>query len=117
MDTKHRTDLSSATVIPYGDGQAYRLLRVGAVMSNDTTVGGDEALMTLDSVNDDTTKDVPAVYMLTVSDSGCQFAVRVVNIPAQYADHPIYARPYYVFEKDGQEIVVYGTIYSRSYNG
>jgi hypothetical protein len=37
-------------------------------------------------------------------------------VPQANANTQIYARPYYVFEKDGEEIVVYGDIVHRSYN-
>jgi len=37
-------------------------------------------------------------------------------VPWNHLDTLIYARPYYVFEQDGQEIVVYGDVYHRSYN-
>jgi hypothetical protein len=55
-------------------------------------------------------------YLWDVSEDGCQFAVRVVNVPAANSDTLIYARPYYVFSKGGKEIVVYGDIVSRSYD-
>ena len=104
----------AATVIPYGDGVSYRLVGMGAVVTNDPV---ETVSLTLDAVNGKTVQDVPAVYLLNVTETGCQFAVRVTNVPVTHADTPIYARPYYVFEKDGEEIVVYGDIYVRSYNG
>lgn len=113
-DGKNVADLSSATVIPYGDGVAYRLLRMGAVMTNDPAAA---QALTLDAVNDDTVKDIPAVYLMSVSETGCAFAVRVTNVPLSHRATPIYTRPYYVFEKDGEEMVVYGDIVSRSYDG
>ena len=112
-----RAVLSSATVIPYEDGEAYPLLRMGAVITNQGAVGEKEDAMTLSGVNGITVVDVPVVYIWNVSNSGCSYAVRVVNVPAANSDTLIYARPYYVFEKDGEEIVVYGDIESRSYNG
>ena len=113
-DGKNVADLSSATVIPYGDGVAYRLLRMGAVMTNDPVAA---QALTLDAVNGGTVKDVPAVYLMSVSETGCAFAVRVTNVPLSHRATPIYTRPYYVFEKDGEEMVVYGDIVSRSYDG
>ena len=113
-DERNVANLSSATVIPYGDGASYRLVGMGAVLTNDPAAA---ASLSLDAVNGSTVKDVPAVYLLEVTETGCQFAVRVTNVPAAHADTPIYARPYYVFEQDGEEIVVYGDVYARSYNG
>lgn len=117
MDAQNRVNLSSATVIPYDDGEAYSLLRMGAIMTNDEVVGTNADVMTLTAINNVNVIDVPVVYLCNVSDTDCRYAVRVVNVPANHADTPIYARPYYVFEKDGEEIVVYGDILSRSYNG
>lgn len=116
MDNRHRVNLSSATVNPYEDERAYRLLRMGAVMTNQTAIGEDSSAMVLSNVNNDTVADVPVQYLWDVSEDGCQFAVRVVNVPAANSDTLIYARPYYVFSKGGKEIVVYGDIVSRSYD-
>lgn len=117
MDEGCRFDAPLATVDPYEDGRTYRLLRMGAVMTNKASVGTDAALMTLSQANGSTVTDVVAVYLWSTSDTGCQFAVRVPNVPLAHSATRIYARPYYVFEKDGEEIVVYGDIYSRSYDG
>lgn len=113
---KGEVNLASATVIPYGDGEAYTLLRMGALVTNKAAFGEDELAMTLSGVNGITVVNVPVVYVWNVSASGCSYAVRVVNVPQSAADTQIYARPYYVFEKDGEEIVVYGDIVHRSYN-
>ena len=115
-DTQFHANLTSATVNPYGDEQAYTLLRMGAVVTNQAAVGGDESTMTLDAVNDYSVVDVPIQYLWSTSEEGCQFAVRVTNVPADRTSTVIYARPYYVFEKDGEEIVVYGDIAARSYD-
>ena len=116
MDNRHRVNLSSATVNPYEDERAYPLLRMGAVITNQTAIGKDSSAMTLDAVNNDTVANVPVQYLWDVSDDGCRFAVRVVNVPLANTATQIYARPYYVFEKDGEEIVVYGDIVNRSYD-
>ena len=117
MNSRHQANLNSATVNPYGDEQAYTLLRMGAVVTNQAAIGTSEQTMTIESANGETVVDVAAKILWSVSGDGCQYAVRVTNVPAANADTLIYARPYYVFEKDGEEIVVYGDIVSRSYNG
>ena len=117
MNEQHEVSLDSAAVLPYGDGESYRLVRMGAVVTNDSAIGNDEERMTVSAVNGTTTVNIPIVYVMEVSDAGCTYAVRVVNIPQSQADTLIYARPYYVFEKDGEEILVYGDMVSRSYNG
>lgn len=116
-DRFNRVDLTNATVQPYGDGVDYPLLRMGALMTNQAAIGKDSGAMTLANANADILADVPVVYLWSVSDAGCAFAVRVVNVPITHSATLIYSRPYYVFEKDGEEIVVYGDIVSRSYDG
>lgn len=116
-DKRNVADLANATVQPYGDGEDYRLVRMGAMMTNDAAIGAHSDKMILANVNNYTMADVPAVYLCNVSATGCSFAVRVVNVPEMAASTPIFARPYYVFEKDGEEIVVYGDVVSRSYDG
>ena len=117
MDTRHRVNLSLATVNPYEDDRAYRLVRMGAVMTNQAAIGKDSSAMVLDNVNNVTVANVPVEYLWSVSDTGCVFAVRVVNVPLTHTTTPIYARPYYVFVQNGKEVVVYGDIVSRSYDG
>ena len=110
-------NLDNATVDVYADGTGYRLKAMGAVLTNKASVGADRTAFTRDSVDaENRVVDIPAVYLYSVTDTTASFAVRVVNVPSRYANVVIYARPYYVFEKDGEEIVVYGDIYSRSYN-
>lgn len=113
---RSKADLAAATVCPYGDGQAYRLLRMGAVLANESAVGTDTSVITLNNIAGNVV-DVPAVYLWDATEDGCTYAVRVVNVPLSHSATLIYARPYYVFEKDGEEIVVYGDVYSRSYDG
>lgn len=116
--TRVTADLTYATVDVFGDGIRYPLKRMGAVMTNDPAVGEDRSAFMLDNPAMDIQRviDIPAVYLWSLDDGTASYAVRVINIPIQYADAAVYARPYYVFEKDGEEIVVYGSIYSRSYN-
>ena len=116
MNTRHQVDLSAATVNPFEDERAYRLVRMGALMTNQAAIGEDDSRMTLDAVNNDTVADVPVQYLWDVSENGCQFAVRVTNVPLANTTTQIYARPYYVFIKNGEEVVVYGDIEHRSYD-
>lgn len=114
---KNVVDLSTATVDVYANGAEYRLVRMGAVMTNKAPVGTDRNAFKVDHVDAlGRVVDVPVVYLYNVTKTSATFAVRIINIPARSADVVVYARPYYVFEKDGEEIIVYGDIYSRSYN-
>ena len=116
-DRQGCVNLSSATVIPYEDGVAYPLLQMGAVITNSSTIGTDKKAMTRDNSNGGNIADVPVVYLWNTAADACEYAVRLIKIPQSHRNTAIYARPYYVFLKDGEEIVVYGNIVSRSYNG
>ena len=109
--------LKNATVDVYGDGVAYPLKRMGCVVTNNAQIGQSRTAFNLGnlSTTDRTVVDVPAVCLFDVSDTSVTYAVRVVAIPYRFRDRFIYVRPYYVFEQDGEEVVVYGDIYSRSY--
>ncbi len=106
-----------AVVNAYNDGVPYRLLRMGAVVSNSPVVGTDGGVFRLDAVDDKNTVDIPANYVYGVTDSSVSFAVRIIYIPWAMHDAPIYARPYYVFENNGTEITVYGDVAAATYNG
>ncbi len=117
MQGSHRCDYTTGTVDVYGDGTRYRLITMGAVMTNDPAVGTDRDALVLESVQGSKrTIDIPAVFLCGLTDTTASYAVRVINVPWSHRDTRIYARPYYIFEKDGQPITVYGDIYSRSYN-
>lgn len=117
-DTQYKSVLTNAKVDVYGDGTLYPLKGMGALMTNRADVGEDLTAFRLDSsaVEEATVVDIPAVYLWSLDTASVSFAVRVINVPWNHLDTLIYARPYYVFEQDGQEIVVYGDVYHRSYN-
>ena len=89
----------SASVIPFVDGESYSVVRMGAVVSNGVS-----------------SVDIEAKYLWETAANEASFAVRLVNIPDNQLDRVITARPYYVYEVDGEEIVVYGDTVSKSYN-
>ena len=101
----------SALVERYNNGVQYKLIRVGAVMSNkkDTTLH-------LDYVDDNRVINVKAGYLCKVTEDSLSFAVRIINIPTQGYNTAIRARPYYVYSDGTEEIVVYGDVVSRTYN-
>ena len=117
-DTEYKGVLTNAKVDVYGDGTLYSLKKMGALITNNAALGEDPTAFQLDSAVMDPARvvDVPAVYLWSVETNAVSFAVRVINVPGHRLDTQIYARPYYVFEKDGEEIVVYGDVYNRSYN-
>ena len=101
----------SALVVPGIDGQEYKLLRMGAVVSNKSDV-----ILDLENVDGKKTINIEAVYLCDLGEMSLSYAVRVINIPVNGMSTDIYARPYYVYEQDGEEIVAYGNVAVKSYN-
>ena len=93
----------------------YQLVRMGAVVTNDRYVGEDDKTFTLENTNEYNVVDIPAVYAYDVGDTYATFAVRITNIPLHHDQTLIYARPYYVYLFNGEEVVVYGDVYAQSY--
>ena len=113
MNSDYVIDLSEASVTV--DGVAYKLVGVGAIVTNDVEVGLRPSRMTHAALSGKT-KDVPAVYGNDLTEEGLKYAVRVTNIPWEYTDAAIYARGYYVYECDGEEVVVYGKVFATNYD-
>ncbi len=93
------------------------LVRAGAVVTNDATIGQSFADFTLNSVDNSKTIDVSAQYLLDLEEDSMGYAVRVIHIPDAHTSTEIYARPYYVYNIDGEEIVVYGVMAHANYDG
>ncbi len=93
----------------------YTLVRMGAVMTNQASVGQSSADFTLDSVNGTKIIDIPAVYLAGLTTEDVSFAVRILDIPQNHIGTSIYARPYYVYTENGEEVIVYGDIKSNTY--
>lgn len=92
-----------------------KLVKFGAVVTNDEAIGNDAAAFNLEGVNGGTAIDIPAKYVLETSASIVNYAVRIINIPNHSAEADVYARPYYVYELDGQQVTVYGDIVKENY--
>lgn len=101
----------SATVHRYDDGNGYKLIRVGAVMSNEKNPTLDLEHLTTRTI------DVKAAYLCKVTAEKLSFAVRIINIPPQGHNTTIYARPYYVYSDGKEEIVVYGDAFTQTFAG
>lgn len=115
MNPDHVIDLSAATIEAFGDGVAYKLVSVGAVVTNDPEIGLSQSRMVRESASSKT-KDVVAVYANDLSADEMKYAVRVTNIPWEHSDTILYARPYYVFEAGGELLTVYGKTASANYD-
>ena len=100
--------------IELGD-QKYTLVKMGAVMTNNATVGQNADNFNLGAVDGKKTIDIPAVYLNGATDNSLSFAVRVCDIPEKHIGTSIYARPYYVYLEDGVEVTIYGDTRSNNY--
>ncbi len=105
--------LDNATIDAFGDGESYKLLRMGAIVTNAPGVG--LADMKLADVDGKKTLDINAKYLCDLEGDSAQFAVRITNIPLANEDTILYARAYYVFEYEGREVVVYDDTQSANY--
>ncbi len=115
-DNNNKYVSGSASVNPYGNSNAYTLVAMGAVITNKAE-NNSEKMLNLDTVNGKSVINIEANYLLDSEDGSVAFATRVINIPDAGKNTAIYARCYYVFEKDGELIVIYDDIVSKSYNG
>ncbi len=98
------------------DDSIGNLIRFGAVVTNDATIGTDEDALTLDSVNGKKVINVPAKYLMELDNTTTSYAVRIINIPDAGAATEIYARPYYTYELNGEQVTVYGDIEHDNYD-
>jgi len=105
--------LDNATIDAFGNGESYKLLRMGAIVSNDPGKG--LADMKLADVDGKKVLDVNAKYLCDLEADSAQFAVRITNIPLANEATIIYARAYYVFKYEGREVVVYDDIQAANY--
>ena len=89
------------------------LIEAGAIVSNDAAIGTGD--MTLDNVDGKKTIKIAAKYLTDLSETEMGFAVRIVNIPDEGVNTQIYARPYYTYEINGEQVTVYGNVQNESY--
>lgn len=106
-------DLTNATVDAFGDGTQYKLVRMGAIVSNNPIVGLSD--MKLADVDGKKTIDVNAEKLYDLEGTYAQFAVRITNIPVENEATVIYARAYFVIEYEGREVVIYDDTQSANY--
>ena len=96
------------------DGVEYNVVKMGAVVTNHADAGNAES-MVLENVTGIKMMDVEAKRLWDWDDTSCSFAVRITQVPTNYRKAQIYARPYYVYEKNGEEVAVYGNVANKSY--
>lgn len=109
-------DYTNATVTI--DGTEYKLVGMGAVMSNTPAYGLSLETMVREKADDNRILDIFAEKLYEWDEDSATFVIRIINIPTNCADVDIYARPYYVIEDAaGEQITIYDTICYDSYNG
>ena len=91
------------------------LIEAGAVVSNNAAIGTGD--MTLADVNGTNTIKIAAKYILGYDETtgDMSYAVRIVNIPDANVSTTIYARPYYTYEINGEQVTVYGNTNGDNY--
>lgn len=100
--------------IVLGD-ERYTLVRMGAVMTNNATVGQNVNNFNLSAVNGGKVINIPATYLNGADAESLSFAVRILDIPDRHIGTSIYARPYYVYKDGEEEVTVYGATRSNNY--
>ena len=106
-------DLTNATIDAFGDGNNYKLIKMGAIVTNNPHVGMED--MKLSNVDGKRVLDINAERLLDLENDSLEFAVRITNIPVEKEATLIYARAYYVFEYEGREVVVYDDVQAANY--
>ena len=100
--------------IVLGDDK-YELVRMGAVMTNNATVGQNANSFNLSAVDKKKVIDIPAVYLNGADAESLSFAVRICDIPDKHIGTTVYARPYYVYLENGVEVTIYGDTRANNY--
>ena len=72
--------------------------------------------MTMENLSAQTVA-INAEYVSAADADSATFAVRITNIPKKYAEAALFARPYYIFERFGEQVVVYDDIVCDNYTG
>lgn len=113
IDTVGMEMMDGTTTAVYDNATiaGYKLISMGAVVWN--TDSDSECIENADGLN---VLDIPAEYLYELTDGAATFAIRIVDIPAEYADATIYYRPYFIYEDESGQQVVYGDCVSGSYN-
>ena len=110
----HTLDYTSAEVNAFGTGEMFNIKEMGAIMCNSAS-GASADYMVRANVNSKNTLDIPAKKGISAENGAVEFAVRIINIPDTHLESTIYMRPYYVFEYNGEDVIVYGDISQRCF--
>ena len=113
IGTGHTTVTDSATVT--FDGNTYRLVSFGALMTNKAEVGVNPNAF---QVGMSGVTNIVGKYLYTAGRNYAEYITRIVNIPEAQKDTLIYARPYFVYKTaSGDEVYAYGNTMSANASG
>ena len=110
------TAIYDEAIVSYNGG-SHKLIGMGAILTNDTSLGTNGSRFYLDAVDGARTIDIPAVYLCQLEADSAAYNVRIRDIPEANYNTAIYARPYYVIDYDGTTLTIYGDIVGACYNG
>ena len=116
MNLKNTVHHSNRTFVSADiDGTDYKVVKLGAIVTNVEETGKDANAMVLENVNGIRLLNVNATRLWSWDENQLQYAVRVTKVPEDQKKTKLYARPYYIYVKDGEEVVVYGDVTSKSH--
>lgn len=97
------------------DGDTYRLVRIGAVMTNRAETGQNPNAF---RVGLSGVTNIEGKYLFAVGRNYGEFVARIVNIPEAQIDTLIYSRPYFVYKNAaGEEVYAYGHTMTANASG
>ena len=115
VNKRHEFINDNATAVV--DGVAYKVVSMGAVVTNDVTAAKDITKMVRETASTNRkVVDVEGKRLCDVSETTCSFAVRVIRLAEQHKASAIACRPYCVLEAaDGAQQTVYGSVHVSTY--
>ena len=115
-DGRYKIDYTNGKVDALRTGEKFKLVKAGAVMTNQENVGRSAEDFTSENLNSNVVIDIPAEKAWEEPTDVLTYVVRIIKIPDTHKGTVIYARPYYVFEyTNGEQYTVYGDIVYDSY--
>ncbi len=111
-DTNYTIDYANSTVAPTTSGTTYKLIAMGAVVSNNNSETYLENV-----ASNDRLLNIVAENAFGLDEGTPYFCIRITNIPDDQLDTVITARPYFIYENElGEQITVHGDEQAATYN-
>ena len=112
--TEYKSGTGTMKLFKY-DEAIGTLIEAGAIVTNKASVGTGD--MTMADVDNSNVIKVAAKYVLEydAETNDMSYAIRITDIPEDKVGVQIYARPYYTYEINGEQVTVYGNISDENY--